>query len=169
MIVLIGTGFYSCLFAQDENTNTSPNKPNVQIRVNKQTDKDGNITSYDSVYTYTFDGNQADTGLVNSMMKNNLGNMSIRVVPGNAMPSFMTDPFFQQNNMDMSIDMDRMQKMMQKQMQELMQNAGMYNMQDFFQKMQKPVPEPKKCPKQQNCQPQKCQPKNNVINGGVQI
>jgi hypothetical protein len=160
---------FSCgLYAQNENNNKCcpGNKPCVHITVHKQLDKDGNIESYDSVYTYTYDGNMADTGFMNSIFKR--GGMTIQIFanPNGGMPDFMNDPFFQR--FDIGVDMDNMQKMMEKEVQELMQNAGMPNMQPYVQPTPPPCA-PKNNEKRRNCPSKKCAPKHNVSNGGVQI
>lgn len=129
-LVAILMGFSCGLHAQEENSKNNcckGNKPCVHITVHKQLDKDGNIESYDSVYTYTYDGNMADTGFMNTILKR--GNLTIQMFssPDGTMPDFMNDPFLQR--FDIGIDMDNIQKLMQKQMQDLMQNAGMNDLQ----------------------------------------
>lgn len=46
------------------------NKPNVQISVKKQTDKNGNITSYDSTYISTWSGNNINPDERDSIFQN---------------------------------------------------------------------------------------------------
>jgi hypothetical protein len=156
------------LFAQEQNTNCCKNhKPCVHITVHKQVDKDGNIVSYDSVYSYTFQGDMADTSFMNTIFNN--GGITIQMYSGRnaTMPDFMNDPFFQ--HFDMNMDMDNMQKMMQKEMQYMMQNAGITDLQQFFQVQPPSSSKQGNCPKQQNCPKKKCTSKHNNGNGGVQI
>jgi len=156
------------LFAQEQNANScQSHKPCVHITVHKQVDKDGNVVSYDSVYSYTFQGDMADTSFMNTIFNN--GTMSIKMNSGRngSMPDFMNDPFFQ--HFDMNTDMDNMQKMMQKEMQYMMQNAGMSDLQQLFQAPPPPSSKQGNCQKQQNCPKKKCTSKHNNANGGVQI
>jgi hypothetical protein len=58
LIILLG-GFAlllveSPISAQKRNENLNKNKPDVRIKVQKKTDKNGNITSYDSTYVSTW-------------------------------------------------------------------------------------------------------------------
>ena len=166
------------LWAQDQNNSNDSkncdknnnccksNKPCVHITVHKQLDKDGNIISYDSVYSYTFGGNMADTAFMNSIMQN--GNISIQMhIHPNGMIDFMNDPFLQR--FDMNIDMDQMQKMMEKQMQDFMQNAEMNDIQMFIPPQPPRRALPPNSPKKPAPLKKKGLPKHNVSNQGVQI
>lgn len=57
MVALI-TSWSNCLslFAQDANK-AIPNKPDIKYKVNKEYDKNGNITRYDSTYSYSWSSN----------------------------------------------------------------------------------------------------------------
>jgi hypothetical protein len=160
---------YSCsLKAQDNAGNTT--KPGVHITVHKQTDKNGNVISYDSEYSYTYQGNPADTNLTfNNFM---IGTDSMPVF-SHLMPNGMNNPFFR--NFNMNMDMGDIQKTMEeqmKQMQEMMQSMqqGM-NMQGV-QPIGPVVPKqstPQKCLRQHGNPPKNNQQKNNVSPEGVNI
>lgn len=57
-LIIVIAGF--CCFAQQINAQEvtkKPNKPDVKIKVNKQFDDKGNVTRYDSTYSYSWSGN----------------------------------------------------------------------------------------------------------------
>ncbi len=56
--------------AQDKNIKLADNKnePKISIKVNKQTDKNGNITRYDSTYEWSWTGNGKVPSNVDSML-----------------------------------------------------------------------------------------------------
>jgi hypothetical protein len=156
-------------FCQDGNAN-STNKPNVQIRVHKKTDKDGNVVSYDSTYSYSYSGNKMDTAQMHDLMKEFGENMNGMLFPMNDSASgFMSDPMFQMFN-NGNIDMSQMQKAMEQQMlqmQQMMQNNGwpMNGMDSLSPQPVKPCPAPK-CKKHPV---KKTVPKQNNSDQGVQI
>ena len=61
------------LYAQKKNKEGNPksivNQPQVNIKVDKQTDKNGNITRYDSTYSWSWSGNGQMPENVDSLMK----------------------------------------------------------------------------------------------------
>lgn len=165
---MLAVGFSCTLQAQDENNKYTPGKPSVHISVHKQVDKNGNIISYDSVYSYSYSGDHPDTAMMNSMnsmMNNGMVPMQF-ITPGfNGMPGINNDNFFQGN----VPDMEDMEKMMDRQMQKMMQNAGMPDIQQFYQGSPPVLKAPKCKPQKPKCHPKKDTPVHNVAKGGVQI
>lgn len=160
VMAMLAAGLPCSLQAQDNNNNYGPGKPSVHISVHKQVDKNGNIISYDSVYSYSYSGSSPDTAMMNSMYNNG-------PVPGffNSMPGFTNDPFMQ----DYGQNMDDMQKMMDKEMQRMMQNAGMPTMGNFFQAPPQTPSSPKTTHKTGKKQVKKKTTVHNVVSGGAQI
>lgn len=114
-------------FSQDGSNSNNTNKPNVQITVHKKCDKDGNVVSYDSTYSYSYSGNKMDTNQMHDLLKEFGENMNSMFFPmQDSASGFITDPMFQMLNNN-SIDMSQMQKAMEQQMlqmQQMMQNNG---------------------------------------------
>lgn len=167
-MAMLATVLPSALQAQDNSTNYSPGKPRVHISVHKQVDKNGNIISYDSVYSYSYSSDQPDTAMMNSMnsMMNN-GMMPMQFTPPGfgGTPGFNNDFFFQGN----VPNMEDMEKMMDREMQRMMQNAGMPGIQQFYQPPAPVLKAPKCRPQKTKCHPKKAAPSHNVAEKGVQI
>lgn len=116
--VIVGFLFFNQqIFSQKEQTG---NKPNVNIRINKQIDKDGNITSYDSTYSYSWSSNEDDSTTIDSIFNtfgNRFNHSFFNTLPDtNNLKAFMYPSFMFDNNANMQRDIfDEMEKMMQNQ------------------------------------------------------
>lgn len=165
-------GFSVGLFAQENNRQGANTDPNVHITVHKQTDPNGNVISYDSVYTYSYSGKCChNSAYVDSIMRkygmNGMGSMFFSM-PLNT-PDISSYPFAQEYG---SMDVNKLQQMMQNQMNQMMQMYGTTPPCNGF--FCQPAPSPKCYPQdstqyhQQGLDKKDC-PKHNKVKGGVQI
>jgi hypothetical protein len=95
---------------QDNPAKENGNKPKVDIKVNKETDKDGNITRYDSTYSWSWssDGNTPENvdSVFNSMrshfFRNSIFNDSLFL----SMPLDLKVPFYNDSTLDSYFESD---------------------------------------------------------------
>ena len=156
--------------------NTKENKPNVNITVNKKTDKDGNITQYDSTYSYSWSGNSQNPKEMDSIFQNfdkQFGNHRL-LIPNSKFDndsSFFSDkPFLFSDSLFFShhFGSNNNQKMMQHINEMMRQQEAMMNM--FFNNQpfgHEPI---LKVPDDIQSQPQqKVTPKNQSYNNGIEL
>jgi hypothetical protein len=69
-LALVVDNLYGQKKDKDNPPKSNDNQPKVSIKVDKQTDKNGNITRYDSTYTWSWSGNGNIPNNADSVVKN---------------------------------------------------------------------------------------------------
>jgi hypothetical protein len=146
LTMLIIPGLFSCTYAQsvDQGTNQKKNnEPDVHISVNRELDNNGNVTRYDSTYSWSWSSDGSQPVPQNFFLNDS-----------NQIGFFDKNIFFDDSLINQSFN-DPVFNNFEKQMQEMMQRQQQMMNEFFSQPPLSPAPEEKNDKKKEQKAPSK--------------
>jgi hypothetical protein len=137
MVVLVSCVFFDQGINAQNQDQDSIRKPDIHISVNKKTDEKGNITEYDSTYSYSYSSNSNNDKIIDSLMQKFHSDFGFfdenNVVPRSNQDLFFKSPFRNDTSFGQFQNIDKMMKtQMEAMMREQDKMMKMFFNDDFF-------------------------------------